>query len=448
MECEDNSSDENITDNEKENATDKPKKTEKRRYEQKFCNAWLHNINFKNWIQEKREANNRSVPFCKVCKVKLSCSKTALSRHMQGKGHKDAFKMITNLSTSTSHPNIKVLFGPSKSSVAKVEIKLCSFIVENNLPIHLSDDLLALVRSLVPTDKTIQKVTLGKQKATNIIRQVLGFSTVQESIAELKSHKFSLIIDETTDRTQKSQLAILVTYFNPDSFKMDCYLIDMVELDDGKADTIYNAVVKCFEQKGIPMENVIGFCADTCNTMFGAHHSVAQMIVVNYPWIIPVKCACHLIRLCASHASLQLPKSLEDLCRNISSYFHSSPLRTKNFQQFQEFFDIEKHQMLKAGQTRWLSMKMCVDRVIEQYEALKLYFTGAAIEDPTHTNDSIVKSLNNKFTLAYLEFMAFNLGRVVSFNTLFQSGIPVLYLLNSELKTLLTSLLSDLMKVP
>ena len=32
MECEDNSSDENITDNEKENATDKPKKTEKRSY--------------------------------------------------------------------------------------------------------------------------------------------------------------------------------------------------------------------------------------------------------------------------------------------------------------------------------------------------------------------------------------------------------------------------------
>jgi hypothetical protein len=440
------SSDENITDNEKENASDKVKKTEKRRYEQKFCNAWLHNTNFKDWIQEKRESNNRSVPFCKVCKVKLSCSKTAVNRHMQGKGHKDAFKMITDF--STSHPNIKELFGPSESSVAKVEIKLCSFIVEHNLPIHLSDDLLALVCSLVPTDKTIQKATLGKQKATNIIHQVLGFNTLKESITELKSHKFSLIVDETTDRTQKSQLAILVTYFNSTTFKMDNYLIDIVQLDDGKADTIYKAIVECFEQKGIPMENIIGFCADTCNVMFGAYHSVAQMLVANYPWIIPVKCGCHLIHLCASHASLQLPKSLEDLCRNISSYFHLSPLRTKNFQQFQEFFDIEKHQMLKTGQTRWLSMKMCVDRVIEQYEALKLYFTGAAIEDPTRTNDSIVKSLNNKFTLAYLEFMSFNLGRFVSFNTLFQSGIPVLYLLNGELNTLLTSLLSDFMKVP
>jgi hypothetical protein len=73
------------------------------------------------------------------------------------------------------------------------------------------------------------------------------------------------------------------------------------------------------------------------------------------------------------------------VCRNIASYFHLSPLRTKNFQEFQEFFDIEKHQLLNAGQTRWLSMKMCVDRIIEQYEALKLYFTGAALDDPTHT---------------------------------------------------------------
>ena len=77
--------------------------------------------------------------------------------------------------------------------------------------------------------------------------------------------------------------------------------------------------------------------------------------------------------------------------------------------------------MLTAGQTRWLSIKMCVGRFIEQYAALKLYFTGASIEDLTYTTNSIKKSLNN--ALAYLEFIAFNHGRFVSFNTLFQSGI-------------------------
>lgn len=418
----------------------------KKKYEQKFYDGWLTEVKFKDWIEARREGKNGSrVPFCKVCKVKLSCSKTALSRHVEGKKHQELFKMHVDL--TKSHTRIGTFMnGSSRDAVEKLEIKLSSFIVEHNLPINLSEDLLALLSSLFPHDKTVQKATLGKQKSTNIIRQVLGFNVIKESIEDLRSRKFSLIIDETTDRTCKNQLAILVTYFNPDSFQMENDLIDIVQLDDGKADTIYQAILKCFNDKDIPMTNIIGFCADTCNVMFGKYHSVSQLLVQNHPWIIPVKCSCHMIHLCASHASLQLPKSLEDLCRNISTYFHVSPLRSKEFHKFQEFFDIPEHQFLKPGQTRWLSMKLCVDRIIEQYEPLKLYFTGAAIEDPTHTNDTILKSLNNKFTLAYLEFMAFNLGRFASFNTLFQSDIPLLYMLKSEVNTLLLSLLSDFME--
>ncbi|CAB3990550.1 Hypothetical predicted protein [Paramuricea clavata] len=162
-----------------------------------------------------------------------------------------------------SQLNIGEFLGATDKYVAKLEIKLCSFIVEHNIPIQLSDDLLALLSSLFPSYKTVQKATLGKQKATNVIRQVLGFNTQKGSTNGLKSRKFSLIIDETTDRSHKNQLAVLVTYFNPDTFKMDCDLIDIVQLDDGKADTIFKAIVECFEQKGIPMGNIIRFCAQT-----------------------------------------------------------------------------------------------------------------------------------------------------------------------------------------
>ena len=43
--------------------------------------------------------------------------------------------------------------------------------------------------------------------------------------------------------------------------------------------------------------------------------------------------------------------------------------------------------------------------------------------------------------------MAFNLGRLVSFNTLFPSEIPILYLRKGQLTTLLASLLSDFMEL-
>ena len=212
MECESHSSSEENTDELKKQQS-KQEGKKKRTYEQKFCNAWLSNANFKGWIQETKGTNGNSVPYCKVCKVKLSCSKTALTRHMKGKGHTEACEMTAEL--RKWHLNIGELLGATDKSVAKLEIKLCSFIVEHNLPIQLSDDLLALLSSLFPSNKTVQKATLGKQKAINVIRQVLGFNTQKDSIDGLKSRKFPLIIDETTDRSHKNQLAVLVTYFNP-----------------------------------------------------------------------------------------------------------------------------------------------------------------------------------------------------------------------------------------
>jgi hypothetical protein len=92
-------------------------------------------------------------------------------------------------------------------------------------------------------------------------------------------------------------------------------------------------------------------------------------------------------------------------------------------------------------------MKLCVKRILEQYAALKLYFTNVVFEDPTHTNDSILERLNNRFTEAYLEFLDYNLGRLVSFNVLFQSEIPLLYKLKGEVENLTKALCFDFMKI-
>ena len=218
----------------------------------------------------KQNVKARMVVVCHSVKYAVLCSKTAFSRHAEGKKHQELLKMQADL--TKSHTRIGMFMNNSmRDAVGKDEIKIASFIVEHSLPINLSEDLLALFSSLVPNDKTVQKATLGKQKTTNIIRQVLGFNVIKESIEDLRSRKFSLIIDETTDRTCKNQLAILG------------------QLDDGKAETIYQAILKCFNDKNIPMINIIGFCADTCNVMFGRYHSVSQLLVKNHPWIIPVK---------------------------------------------------------------------------------------------------------------------------------------------------------------
>ena len=80
---------------------------------------------------------------------------------------------------------------------------------------------------------------------------------------------------------------------------------------------------------------------------------------------------------------------------------------------------------------------MCAERLLEQYEALKLYLRVATLEGPSHTNDEILTSLNTVLTQAYQEFTPFNLGRLTIFNTLSQSEIPLLNELTGKLTKLI-----------
>ena len=230
-----------------------------------------------------------------------------------------------------------------------IEIKLCSFITEKNLPISIVEHLVLLLRNLFPSDPALCEVKLRKQKATNVIRQVLGFHAMKEGVSKLQNNNFSLIIDETTDKSTTSQLAILAVYFNEQTFKLEIILVDLIPLSNGAAATTYKALLDSLKERDIPMKNVIGFCADTCNVMFGANHSFAQMLVKDHPWVIAAKCSSHLIHLCSSHASKVFPKNVEDLCRTIFSHFSMSSKRCEAFKEFQQFFDLDELKIRRPG---------------------------------------------------------------------------------------------------
>ena len=51
--------------------------------------------------------------------------------------------------------------------------------MENNLSINIVERLLPLLRDLFPSDGRLLQVTLGKQKATDVICQVLGFYSIK-----------------------------------------------------------------------------------------------------------------------------------------------------------------------------------------------------------------------------------------------------------------------------
>ena len=137
-----------------------------KRYEQKFLHSWLSEPQFKHWLKRRKDAT-----YCKICNCSLSCAKTALKLHMKNKKHKDLCK----IKEQVNRPITSTIFGTCVNP-ARIEIKLCSFITEKNLPISIVEDLVPLLRNLFPSDPAVHVFKLGKQKATNVIRESTWFS--------------------------------------------------------------------------------------------------------------------------------------------------------------------------------------------------------------------------------------------------------------------------------
>ena len=100
-----------------------------------------------------------------------------------------------------------------------------------------------------------------------------------------------------------------------------------------------------------------------------------------------------------------LPRSIEDLIREIYSHFSHSAKRLAEYEKFQFFTTTEPHKILKPAQTRWLSLEQCVVRLIEQWAALEMYFKEAAEKSRLVAACTIHTALTNPIYYTFLKFV-------------------------------------------
>ena len=103
----------------------------------------------------------------------------------------------------------------------------------------------------------------------------------------------------------------------------------------------------------------------------------------------------------------------------------------RQFHQFQAFVEAKPHKLIKACQTRCLSLEACVNRLIEQYQALLSYFRST--EDCQAVVHRVKATLEALLTQAYLRFLSSALPIINVFNKLMQRDSPLLHVLQQEL---------------
>lgn len=175
-------------------------------------------------------------------------------------------------------------------------------------------------------------------------------------------------------------------------------------------------------------------------------HNVASRMKELCPDLRVCKCICHSLHLCASEACKCLPRSCEDLARHIYNFFNSSAKRRAQFAEIQSFLDLDVMKMLHPSQTRWLSLSAVIDRIISQWNALRLFFDAKWIEERLESAERIHILLNDPATKTFYIFLQWVLPKVTKMNEYFQSEKSVATFVHDRMVNSYKELLTSFMR--
>lgn len=224
--------------------------------------------------------------------------------------------------------------------VKRAEIKLAAVFADHNVSFLLIDHL--VLRDMFDDSIIAQKIQLDRTKCTNIVKNVLAPEILKETIDYLKFTKFSILIDENTDIGLKKSLCLLVRYVTATA-KVNITLLELIDLDarDCSAKNVYNKFKQCLNEKDIPINNIIGFASDGAAVMVGSENSFKSRLEKDTDVLFTMQCICHSAALIASKACQKLPRTPENLLRNLSTYMSASAKQCAQFVEMQEFFKIK-----------------------------------------------------------------------------------------------------------
>lgn len=422
-----------------------PRKSKKIKRIQRYRVDWEKQF---PWLAPDQLQDTKAI--CKDCNLSLKAEIQVIKVHSSSKRHTSKAKTTSTQSTVNSFFVSQQKISNHDIAVANAELKISGFIAEHNLAFSTADHLIKMLKACITDSNILKDVNLSRTKVTSVIKNVIGVEAKKQLAEKLKKTKFSILTDESTDISSEKTCCIVVRFFDAESQSITSKLWGLVQVFNSDisgenasatAEHLYNLLIKSFNEFNIPMENIIGFGSDGCNIMMGCNNSVASRFKNSHPGIVIMKCVCHSAHLCASEACKKLPRRCEDLARNIYNHFKCSAKRQNSFKEFQIFLNLEIHKILHPSQTRWLSLNEVVIRLIEQWNALKLYFTNSWLGDRTVASEQIFHDLNDPFIKLYFLFLKWILPKFSDFNKYFQTENVVITELHTKIRFLYLELL-------
>ena len=164
-----------------------------------------------------------------------------------------------------------------------------------------------------------------------------------------------VLIDESTDISTSENMIIYFIHLKGDEAIVS--YVGMVHMSAVDAQAITNTLLTFFDENGLDLQKITGFCTNGASVMTSWKNGVAAQLKRRIPFMQSVHCIAHRLALCCTDAAVDLDyqQHAEVTVNEISSYFNCSGKRTVALQEVSNQFAIGRTKSVKSGKTRWLS---------------------------------------------------------------------------------------------
>lgn len=262
-------------------------------------------------------------------------------------------------------------------TVAIAELKFAAAHTYFNFAYKNSGLLCKIIRNIDPTS-IFSVMKVGSTKVRDLVVKVIAWVLKEELANELKQTNFSISLDESTDSGKQKVLVINVRYFCSKKNTIVTKLWDMptVFVKGKKADAgakiICKIVMDSFQKWNINILNIVSCCTDGCSTMIGDKSGLKTRMIKKIPHLIWLACPAHKTHLIANHSMNVLPPYILQMLTNFHTMLKSAH-RKQNFTNLQEQLGLPTHKIPRFVAVRWLSLELCVNRALQQWQALYIF---------------------------------------------------------------------------
>jgi len=168
--------------------------------------------------------------------------------------------------------------------------------------------------------------------------------------------------------------------------------------------------------------NLKGIAHDHASVLTGEKNRLIVQLNNEKDFLFYLKDPCHGINLSISEVLDSLPSDLINFITSIHNHF-GYPQRCATLRRIQEEKQLPIKKLKKYVKTRWLSLGISLERLVEIWESLKIYtssksdFRDKEEQDQLSSFSSFLTNDLFKFNIKYLAYV---IGKVNYFNEIFQ----------------------------